>query len=119
MTQNYEDPEAMTAANNELMRLEQERKMGMQVQNLLERTVGEGKVRAQVNLEMDFDQIVTKEEIYDPDTQVVRSQATITEEGINNSRENPVTVAQNIPNGDMMSTGTGSSSQTSRTEENN
>lgn len=117
LTQNYEDPEAMTAANNELMRLEQERKMGMQVQNLLERTVGEGKVRAQVNLEMDFDQIVTKEEIYDPDTQVVRSQATITEEGINNSRENPVTVAQNIPNGDMMSTGTGSSSQTSRTEE--
>lgn len=117
LTQNYEDPEAMTAANNELMRLEQERKMGLQVQNLLERTVGEGKVRAQVNLEMDFDQIVTKEEIYDPDTQVVRSQATITEEGINNSRENPVTVAQNIPNGDMMSTGTGSSSQTSRTEE--
>ena len=117
LTQNYEDPEAMTAANNELMRLEQERKMGMQVQNLLERTVGEGKVRAQVNLEMDFDQIVTKEEIYDPDTQVVRSQATITEEGMNNSRENPVTVAQNIPNGDMMSTGTGSSSQTSRTEE--
>ena len=47
----------------------------------------------------------------------MRSQATITEEGINNSRENPVTVAQNIPNGDMMSTGTGSSSQTSRTEE--
>ena len=45
LTQNYEDPEAMTAANNELMRLEQERKMGMQVQNLLERTVGEGKVR--------------------------------------------------------------------------
>jgi len=117
LTQNYEDPEAMTAANNELMRLEQERKMGMQVQNLLERTVGEGKVRAQVNLEMDFDQIVTKEEIYYPDTQVVRSQATITEEGINNSRENPVTVAQNIPNGDMMSTGTGSSSQTSLTEE--
>ncbi len=117
LTQNYEDPEAMTAANNELMRLEQERKMGMQVQNLLERTVGEGKVRAQVNLEMDFDQVVTKEEIYDPDTQVVRSQATITEEGINNSRENPVTVAQNIPNGDVMSTGVGSSSQTSRTEE--
>jgi len=117
LTQNYDDPEAMTAANNELMRLEQERKMGMQVQELLERTVGEGKVRAQVNLEMDFDQIVTKEEIYDPDTQVVRSQATVTEEGINNSRENPVTVAQNIPNGDVVSSGMGSSSQTSRTEE--
>lgn len=117
LTKNFEDPEAMTAANNEVLRLDQERKMSVQVQNLLERTVGEGKVRAQVNLEMDFDQVVTKEEIYDPDTQVVRSQATVTEEGINSSRENPVTVAQNIPNGDVVTTGNGTSSQNSRTEE--
>ena len=94
-----------------------ERKMGQQVQSLLERTIGEGKVRAQVNLEMDFDQVVTKEEIFDPDTQVVRSQATVTEEGINNTRENPVTVAQNIPNGDVVTTGNGTTSQSSRTEE--
>lgn len=117
LTKNYEDPEAMTAANNEILRLEQERKMGQQVQSLLERTIGEGKVRAQVNLEMDFDQVVTKEEIFDPDTQVVRSQATVTEEGINNTRENPVTVAQNIPNGDVATTGNGTTSQSSRTEE--
>ena len=117
LTKNYEDPEAMTAANNEILRLEQERKMGQQVQSLLERTIGEGKVRAQVNLEMDFDQVVTKEEIFDPDTQVVRSQATVTEEGINNTRENPVTVAQNIPNGDVVTTGNGTTSQSSRTEE--
>lgn len=117
LTKNYEDPEAMTAANNEILRLEQEGKMGQQVQSLLERTIGEGKVRAQVNLEMDFDQVVTKEEIFDPDTQVVRSQATVTEEGINNTRENPVTVAQNIPNGDVVTTGNGTTSQSSRTEE--
>ncbi len=117
LTKNYEDEETMNAANNEIMRLEQERKMSSQVQSLLERTVGEGKVRAQVNLEMDFDQVVTKEEIYDPDTQVVRSQATVTEESYNKDNENPVTVAQNIPNGDMVSTGSGNASQSSRTEE--
>lgn len=117
LTQNYDDPETMTAANNEIRRLEQERKMGAEIQSLLERTIGEGKVRAQVNLEMDFDQVVTKEEIYDPDSQVVRSQATVNEEGINNARENPVTVAQNIPNGDSVTTGSGSYSQNSRTEE--
>lgn len=117
LTQNYDDPETMTAANNEIRRLEQERKMGTEIQSLLERTIGEGKVRAQVNLEMDFDQVVTKEEIYDPDSQVVRSQATVNEEGINNARENPVTVAQNIPNGDSVTTGSGSYSQNSRTEE--
>ena len=72
----------MTAANNELMRLEQERKMGMQVQNLLERTVGEEKFVRRSIWKWISDQIVTKEEIYDPDTQVVRSQATITEEGL-------------------------------------
>ncbi len=44
LTQNYEDPEAMTAANNELMRLEQERKMGIRrCKTSLERTVGEEK----------------------------------------------------------------------------
>lgn len=117
LTQNYDDPETMAAANNEIRRLDQERKMSGEIQNLLERTVGEGKVRAQVNLEMDFDQVVTKEEIYDPDSQVVRSQATVTEEGVNNARENPVTVAQNIPNGDSVTTGSGSYSQNSRTEE--
>lgn len=117
LTKNYDDEEAMNAANNEVLRLEQERKMSAQVQDLLQRTVGEGKVRAQVNLEMDFDQVVTKEEIYDPDTQVVRSQATVTEESYNKDNENPVTVAQNIPNGDNVLLGSGSASQSSRTEE--
>ncbi len=117
LTKNYEDEDAMNAANNEVLRLEQERKMSSQVQDLLERTIGEGKVRAQVNLEMDFDQVVTKEEIFDPDTQVVRSQATVTEESYNKDNENPVTVAQNIPNGDVVASGNGSASQSSRTEE--
>lgn len=117
LTNNYDDPEAISSVNNEVIRLEQERKIGAQVQSLLERTVGEGKVRAQVNLEMDFDQVVTNEEIYDPDSQVVRSQATVTEEGTNNSKESPVTVAQNIPNGDSVTNGQGSFSQNARTEE--
>src|SRR5699024_8452059 len=67
LTNNFEDEEAISAANNEILKREQERKMSQEVQSLLERTVGEGKVRAQVNLDMDFDQIVTNEEIYDPD----------------------------------------------------
>ena len=117
LTNNFEDEEAISAANNEILKREQERKMSQEVQSLLERTVGEGKVRAQVNLDMDFDQIVTNEEIYDPDSQVVRSQATVTEEGTNNTRESPVTVAQNIPNGDNVLNNAGTFSQNSRTEE--
>ena len=117
LTNNFEDEEAVTVANNEALRLEQERKMSLQVQNLLEKSVGEGKVRAQVNLDMDFDQIVTNEEIYDPDSQVVRSQATVTDNSTTDNVEQPVPVAQNIPNGDMVAAGTGSVSRKSRTEE--
>ncbi len=117
LTNSFEDEEAVTVANNEALRLEQERKMSLQVQNLLEKSVGEGKVRAQVNLDMDFDQIVTNEEIYDPDSQVVRSQATVTDNSTTDNVEQPVSVAQNIPNGDMVAAGTGSVSRKSRTEE--
>ena len=117
LTNNFEDEEAVTVANNEALRLEQERKMSLQVQNLLEKSVGEGKVRAQVNLDMDFDQIVTNEEIYDPDSQVVRSQATVTDNSTTDNVEQPVSVAQNIPNGDMVAAGTGSVRRKSRTEE--
>ena len=117
LTNNFEDEEAVTVANNEALRLEQERKMSLQVQNLLEKSVGEGKVRAQVNLDMDFDQIVTNEEIYDPDSQVGRSQATVTDNSTTDNVEQPVSVAQNIPNGDMVAAGTGSVSRKSRTEE--
>lgn len=117
LTGNYESPEAMSAANNELIRLEQERKIALSIQNLLENSLGEGSVRAQVNLEMDFDQIVTNEEIYDPDSQVVRSQTSVTEEGVNNTREVPVSVSQNIPNADVVNNNGGSYSNNARTEE--
>lgn len=117
LTGNYESPEAMSAANNEVIRLEQERKIAMKVQNLLENSLGEGSVRAQVNLEMNFDQVVTNEEIYDPDSQVVRSQTSVTEEGVNNAFEVPVSVAQNIPNADLTNNNGGSYSNNSRTEE--
>lgn len=117
LTNNFEDEEAVTLANNETLRLEQERKMSQQVQNLLEKSIGEGKVRAQVNLEMDFDQVVTNEEIYDPDSQVVRSQATITDNSTSNEIEQPVSVAQNIPNGDVVVEDGGNVSHKSRTEE--
>lgn len=117
LTQNYENQEALSAANNEVMRLEQERKVAQKIQNLLENSLGEGSVRAQVSLEMDFDQVVTNEEIYDPDSQVVRSQTSVTEEGMNNTRETPVSVSQNVPNADVVNNNNGSYSNNARTEE--
>lgn len=117
LTNNYEDEKTLNSSTNEQLRLEQESKMASSIQNMLSKTIGQGKVRAQVNIEMDFDQVVTNEEIFDPDSQVVRSQASVTEEGTSRDGEKGVTVAQNIPNGDNIIGANGSASQNSRVEE--
>ena len=67
-----EQSEVIKNSTNEAMRIEQERKIAKKVQSLLEKSLGAGKAVAQVNIEMDFDEVVTNEEIYDPDRQVVR-----------------------------------------------
>ena len=114
-----EQNEVIKKSTNETMRLEQERKITQKVQHLLERSLGAGKAQAQVNIEMDFDEVVTNEEIYDPNSQVVRSQATISEEGSSNQgMSQPVTVAQNIPNGDnSLRSSNGEYDSMSKTEE--
>lgn len=114
-----EQNEIVKKSTNEAMRLELERKITQKVQDLLEKSLGAGKAQAQVNIEMDFDEVVTNEEIYDPNSQVVRSQASISEEGSSGQGvSQPVTVSQNIPNGDgsYQSSGRGYDS-ISKTEE--
>ncbi len=108
--------ELMQLNRNEELRQDLERSMAERVQKLLERSVGQGNVRAQVYLEMDFDQVVTNEEIYDPDGQVVRSEASTTNNSATTENNAPVTVAQNIPNGDTVAQGDGNYTQTSNTE---
>ena len=70
------------------------------VEELIERAVGFGKVRAEVQADMDFDRISTTEESYDPDGQVVRSTQTVEENASSREAEPlPVTVATNLPDG--------------------
>ncbi len=104
-------------ANKDRMRVDLERKMAQKIQQLLEKTLGTGKVQAQVNIEMDFDEVVTNEEIYDPDSQVVRSTATISEQGVSTSADGTVTVAQNIPNGEGQAGSEGVRDSSSKVEE--
>ncbi len=73
LTKNYGDDNDLQIASQEEMRRDYERKLEDKIQELLERAIGSGKIRAQVSLEMDFDKIVTNEEKYDPDGQAVRS----------------------------------------------
>ena len=104
----------MDLDHNEDLRQEMERQMTDRVQNLLDKSIGEGKSRVQVYLEMDFDQVVTNEEIYDPDGQVVRSEASSSSSSVTSEKNAPVTVAQNIPNGDNVVNGDGNETQNGR-----
>ena len=101
---------------NEEIHRELEQQMTERLQLLLDKSLGLGKARAQVYLEMDFDQVVTNEEIYDPDGQVVRSEATSSGTSATTDKNAPVTVAQNIPNGDNVLEGEGSYTQSTNDE---
>lgn len=90
------------------------------IEKLLEKSIGFGKVRAEVSVNMDFDRITTNEEIFDPDGQVVRSTQTIEQSRNANDQEPlPVTVNTNLP--DPTAAGGNAATRNSadaRTEEN-
>lgn len=76
-----------------------ERRLKTAIETMLERSLGNGKVWAEVSVDLDHDQVTVNQEIFDPDGQVVRSTQTI--EDANQARDargaQPVTVAQNLP----------------------
>jgi len=95
-----DDSSASTiAAKATGQRLEMERRLGRTIEELLERTVGFGKVRAEVHAEMDFDRISTQEEEYNPDGQVVRSTQTVEQTASSRDQEGTtaVSVGTNLP----------------------
>jgi flagellar M-ring protein FliF len=80
------------------MRAEFEQAQARKIEDLLAQTVGFGKVRAQVSADLDFDRITTNSEVYDPDSQVVRSTQSTNEESSNADASNQtVTVTNNLP----------------------
>lgn len=97
LTKNFEDDDQAQITTNEEMRRDLERRMTNAVMSMLERSVGSEKVRVNVSLEMDFDQVVINKESYNPDEQVLRSSTTIEEKNQSDEREPIVSVQENIP----------------------
>ncbi|WP_193552273.1 flagellar basal-body MS-ring/collar protein FliF [Oleisolibacter albus] len=108
-------------ANAEEKRLQREQQLTQTVEELLGRTVGQGRVQARVSVEMDFDRITTNSEIFDPDSQVVRGTQTVNEssEAQNKDGVDPVTVANNLPTANAAANAAtgGSNEKRNRTEE--
>lgn len=93
-----EDSESLLTAKAEEMRRSYEQQTARKIEDLVSNVVGFGKVRANVTAELNFDQINTNEELYDPNGQVVRSTQSTAE---NNTERNPpsgdVSVDKNLP----------------------
>jgi flagellar M-ring protein FliF len=76
-----------------------ETRLARSIEEMLERSVGPGKVRAEVRADMDFDRVTTNSETYDPDGQVVRSTQSVSEtsDSGEGGSDQAVTVANNLP----------------------
>lgn len=114
-----EDSAAAMAATADERRRAYEQRLARTIEELLERSVGPGKVRAEVTAEMDFDRIITNTESYDPDGQVVRSTQTVTEstDAKESSSTGAVSVTANLPDGEDGSQPGQNTNRTQRSEE--
>ncbi|MBY0335384.1 MAG: flagellar M-ring protein FliF [Acetobacteraceae bacterium] len=104
---------ATGAATQEELRRAQEARLSRAVEEMLERVLGPGRVRAEVAVEMDFDRVETREERFDPENQVARSTQTVNETS-RSAEPGPVSVAGNLPGSEGSG---GAGSQESRQEE--
>ena len=98
-----------------------EERLKRKIVTLLERTIGQGRVDAQVSARIDFDEVTTTQETYDPEGQVVRSTQTVEEQRDASEKvaKEGVSVANNLPAERNQQSGSGDASQeqSNRTEE--
>ena len=118
----FEDNDGMGAVSSKIDEKNRilENRLAKTLEELIEKSVGFGHVRAEVHAEMDFDRISTNEERYDPEGQVVRSTQSIEEtSSTKDSDGSPsVTVGTNLPDANQDSGDNQSSSAAeNRTEE--
>ena len=112
------DPNVMSEEAEDF-RITYENRVRETIERLLAQSIGVGKVKAEVNAQIDFDRIVKNEEKYDPEGQVARSVQSVTEnERSNEAAENTVSVGNNLPQNQANNAAApGSSSDRNRAEE--
>ena len=104
---------AAGAATQEELRRGQELRMARGIEEMLERTLGVGRVRAEASIDLDFERVELREERFDPENQVPRSTQS-TSENSRGAEPANVSVANNLPGGEA---GSGTGSSESRQEE--
>jgi len=107
------------ASNADEMRVNYETRLSRSVEDMIERTVGVGKARVDVHVDMDFDRVTTNSESYDPNGQVVRSTQSVSDSSDNgqSTADQSVSVATNLPNAGTTGGNAGARNKSARTEE--
>ena len=93
------DTSSLLSATLDEKKINLENRLKGQIENLLEKILGTGKVRAEVTAELDMNSITSNSEIYDPEGGVILSQTTseITTNDQENADNEDVSVSQNLP----------------------
>jgi flagellar M-ring protein FliF len=96
-----------------------EDKLRQRVETIVASVVGPGHVRVQVAADVDYKHVNLTEEKFDPDSKVIRSTATTSQNSndTNASSGGAVSVANALPNGGGQSSGDNTKSSSDRTEE--
>lgn len=114
-------PGGFAAGDAEEYRAAVEERLKAKIVQLLERSVGPGRVDAEVSAEIDFDEVATTTETFDPESQVVRSTQTTEERSDSAERRNEgqVSVAANLPSerSQQQASQPSSTERSNRTEE--
>jgi flagellar M-ring protein FliF len=92
-----------------------ELRLSRAVEEILEKSIGPGRVRAEAAVQMSFDRVNQTEERYDPDGQVTRSTQSVNSTSKSTEPAATVTAQNNLPNADAGTTPSGS--QEGRQEE--
>ena len=102
---------AATAQSAEELKRAGELRLARAVEEMLERTLGAGRVRAEATMDLDFDQVRETQERYDPEGQVVRSQQSNQTSSKTTEAAANVSVQNNLPNADAGANPSGTQEQ--------
>lgn len=73
-----------------------ETRVQSQLENLLEKSLGYGKVHVSVNVDMDFNQLSENSEVFDPESRVTRSEHISDEKADETEKESQMTIEREI-----------------------
>lgn len=112
-----EDVAGVMTAQNDERKLGFENRMRTRLEDMLTNVVGAGRARVEVAAELDFNRSTTTQELFDPESQVVRSTQTRESENLAGGNNGQVTVANELPGADQNNGAGGVTEQGTSSEE--